>query len=53
MKTIEDLKNRKTPFVILDPSLDHFEDKVLFPKKLQKAMKILNNSKLPKNKNSL
>ena len=44
-------KNRNTqkkPIVIIDESLDFFNDKVLFPKKLEKANEMLRKVGLPK-----
>jgi hypothetical protein len=50
MKTIEELKNRKVPIVTIDPSLEQFRGKVLFPKKLEKANQMLKTAKLPEKK---
>jgi hypothetical protein len=46
MKKIKPFKN-KVPDVRIDPSLDKYKDKVLFPEKLAKANKQLKNVKLP------
>lgn len=48
MKTVEDLNKRKTPIVTIDKSLEKYKDKILFPKKLEKANKMLKTAKLPK-----
>jgi len=50
MKTIEDLNSRKVPIVRIDPSLDQFKGKVLFPEKLAKANNMLKTAKLPEKK---
>ena len=47
MNKVQDLKNRKVPIVIIDPSLEQFRDKVLFPEKLAKANEMLKTAKLP------
>ena len=49
-KTIEELNNRKVPIVRIDKSLEQFRDKVLFPKKLEKANELLKTAKLPARK---
>ena len=48
MKEIEDLNKRKTPIVIIDPSLDRYKGKVLFPEKLAKANEVVKRLGLPK-----
>jgi hypothetical protein len=45
---LADLKKRKTPIVIIDSSLNQFDGKVLFPKKLEKANEMLKKIGLPK-----
>ncbi len=40
----------KIPLVAIDKSLDKLRDKIMFPKKLEKANKMLSTAKLPKNK---
>ncbi len=52
MKTIEELNKRKVPIVAIDPALDKYRDRIMFPKKLEKANKMLKNAKLPPNKHS-
>jgi len=47
---IKDINTKKKPVVIIDKSLDFFNDKVLFPDKLEKANKMLKEIGLPKNK---
>ncbi|MDX9789214.1 MAG: hypothetical protein WCY89_12600 [Flavobacteriaceae bacterium] len=48
MKIANELKKRKTPIVKIDKSLDKFDDKVLFPEKLEKANAMLKKVGLPK-----
>ncbi|MCU0440635.1 MAG: hypothetical protein MUC49_22300 [Raineya sp.] len=48
MKTVN-ITNKNVPLVAIDKSLDKLKDKVMFPKKLEKANKMLENAKLPKN----
>ncbi len=50
MKTIEDIKNKKVPFVTIDPSLDKLKEQNLFPEKLAKANEMLKTAKLPPSK---
>ena len=50
MKTIEELNKRKVPIVTIDPALDRYRDKIMFPEKLEKANKMLMTAKLPPNK---
>ena len=45
---IKDLNIKKTPIVVIDKSLDFFNDKVLFPEKLAKANEMLRKVGLPK-----
>ena len=47
MKTIQKLNNNKTPIVAIDPALDKYRDTIMFPKKLEKANKMLKTAKLP------
>ncbi len=51
MKTIEELNNRKVPIVAIDPALNKYKNKIMFPEKLEKANKVLKTAKLPDNKN--
>ncbi len=51
MKTVEELNKRKLPLVTIDPKLDKYRDKIMFPEKLAKANKMLETAKLPPNKN--
>ncbi|MEM9884421.1 MAG: hypothetical protein AAF849_00905 [Bacteroidota bacterium] len=39
---------KKKPIVVIDETLDFFNDKVLFPEKLEKANKMLKEIGLPK-----
>lgn len=45
---IEKLNNSKLPIIPIDKKLEKYRGKVLFPEKLEKANKILSQSKLPK-----
>lgn len=45
---IKDINTKKKPIVLIDKSLDFFNDKVLFPDKLKKANDMLKNIGLPK-----
>lgn len=49
---INDLKKKK-PIVTIDKSLDFFNDKILFPEKLDKANEMLKRHGLPLSKKSL
>ena len=42
------INTKKSPIVIVDKSLDFFNDKVLFPEKLEKANLMLKKLGLPK-----
>lgn len=46
-KKIEQLNQSKVPIVAVDPSLDKYQGKVLFPKKLALAEEQLKGVKLP------
>ncbi len=46
--TIEELKKRKTPVVVIDKSLAKYKGKNLFPEKLAKANDALKRIGLPK-----
>ena len=48
MKVPNELKKRKIPIVRIDKSLDKFDEKVLFPEKLEKANEMLKKIGLPK-----
>jgi hypothetical protein len=50
MKTVKELNSSKVPIVRIDPSLDQYRDKVLFPEKLASANEMLKNARLPKKK---
>jgi len=45
---VEDLNKSKVPIIVFDKKLERFRDKVLFPKKLEKANEILAIAGLPK-----
>jgi len=48
MRTVAEIKNRKVPIVRVDNSLDKYDDKILFPDKLEKANEMLRKVGLPK-----
>lgn len=50
MKTVQDFESKKVPFVTIDPALDEYRDKIMFPEKLAQANKMLKTAKLPPNK---
>ena len=50
---IKDLNTKKKPVVLIDKSLDFFNDKILFPDKLAKANEMLRKIGLPKMKKAL
>ncbi len=50
MKNIHELSKRKVPIVAIDPALDKYEDKIMFPKKLEQANNMLKTAKLPPKK---
>ena len=45
--SIEELNKSKTPIVKIDKNLERFRGKVLFPKKLELANKLLEKAVLP------
>ncbi len=47
---VSDINTSKKPIVLIDKSLDFFNDKVLFPEKLAKANEMLKKVGLPKKK---
>ena len=44
---VEDLNKAKIPVVKINKKLEEFKGKILFPKKLELANKMLQNVKLP------
>lgn len=48
MKTPTEIKKRKIPIVRVDKSLNTYDDKILFPDKLEKANEMLRKVGLPK-----
>ena len=46
--SIKNINTRMKPIILIDKSLDFFNDKVLFPEKLAKANEMLKNIGLPK-----
>ena len=51
MKTAHSFPPKTWSFVTIDPALNEYRDKVLFPKKLAQANEVLKTAKLPPNKN--
>ncbi|MBE7698684.1 MULTISPECIES: hypothetical protein [Tenacibaculum] len=47
---IDKLNTSKVPIIVFDKKLEELQDRVLFPKKLEKAKKILAKVGLPKKK---
>ena len=45
---IKDLNNKKVPIIKIDKALNKYSDKVLFPKKVEKANEMLRRIGLPK-----
>ena len=41
MKNKDNISNRRIPLVAIDKSLDKYRNKITFPKKLEKANKVL------------
>ena len=52
MKTVQKLNNNKSPIIAIDPALDKYRDKIMFPKKLEKANSMLKTAKLPPNRHN-
>ena len=50
---IKELNTKKKPVILIDKSLDFFNDKVLFPEKVAKANEMLKKVGLPKIKKAL
>ena len=50
---IKELNTKKKPIILIDKSLDFFNDKVLFPEKVAKANEMLKKVGLPKMKKAL
>lgn len=48
---IKDINTKKKPVVLIDKSLNFYDDKVLFPEKLEKANSMLKKLGLPKSQN--
>ena len=48
MKVITEIQDRKIPIVRIDTSLNKYDDKILFPDKLEKANEMLRKIGLPK-----
>ncbi len=45
---INKINTKKKPVVLIDKTLDFFNDKILFPQKLEKANEMLKKIGLPK-----
>lgn len=50
MKTAQELADTKVPLVAIDPALNEYQGKILFPEKLALANKQLQGVKLPPKK---
>jgi len=48
MKITKELKKRKIPIVKVDKSLNNYDDRIMFPEKLEKANEMLRKIGLPK-----
>ena len=48
MKTMLEINKKKVPAVRIDPSLDKFDNVVLFPEKLEKANEQIKKSGFPR-----
>ena len=48
MSEIEKVKERKTPIVRIDNSLNKYDNIILFPEKLEKANEMLRRTGVPK-----
>lgn len=51
MKTPQPVAKKKWPSVTIDPALNEYRDKIMFPEKLKQANEVLKNAKIPPNKN--
>ena len=51
MKAAQKLTKKRWSFDNIDPALNEYRDKVMFPEKLEQANKVLKTAKLPPNKN--
>ena len=47
---VQDLNKAKIPLVKIDPKLEKFKGRILFPIKMNLANKLLDNAQLPKDK---
>ena len=48
MNVIAEIEKRKIPIVRVDKALNEYDDKILFPEKLEKANEMLRRIGLPK-----
>ena len=46
---VQDLNKAKIPLIKIDPKLEEFKGRILLPKKLDLANKLLDNAQLPNN----
>ena len=51
MSTTKPPITKKWPGVVIDPALNEYGNKILFPEKLKRANEVLQTAKLPANKN--
>ena len=51
MKTAQPQITKKWPSITIDPALNEYRDKVMFPEKLEHANNVLRTARLPPNKN--
>ena len=47
---VKEINVKRKPIILIDKSLDFFNDKILFPKKVEKANEMLKQIGLPKMK---
>jgi len=47
MRAAKKIKKEKSPTVRIDPSLEQYRDKTLFPESLARANEMLKNAKIP------
>lgn len=52
MKNGKKLNGTKVPTVRINPALEYYQDKILFPEQLARAKELLKNAKLPSRKPS-
>lgn len=52
MKKAPEISNKKASIVAIDPALNKYNGKIIFPEKLEKTNKMLKTAKLPLKKKS-